>query len=59
MKWVLILTLYGYNGDLRVFMQHIPNFSSADSCITAGNMWIKNIKAPDNYISTSAVCVQQ
>ena len=58
--WVLILTLAF--SSTRVEIERVDGFASKESCITAGNSYVKqnrvhNIYARDNYIK--ALCVKK
>lgn len=56
--WILILTLSVYNAGVN--MMQVSGFHSRQSCLTAGNVWVKNLKPFDGAPQIgSAVCVEQ
>jgi hypothetical protein len=53
--YVLILTLLVYRG---IAIDHVPGFTSLQSCLDAGNAWIKNTQDFGTYLNRKAVCVK-
>lgn len=60
MKWILILTLYfdgGYDGGPAV--SAVNGFQDRESCLAAGNAWLKKTRAglgwPPTFIAAQCV----
>lgn len=56
--YVLILTALTFYNGVAMTVTQVPNFTSAETCTTAGNAWIAATNQMRD-IHVSAVCVKQ
>lgn len=57
--WILILTLIMEGGYGNSSSMESIEFKSKESCLTAGNVWIKKISKINYLADTSAICVKK